>query len=92
MQKLCGVASLQVETATGETFAKNASAIFMETSAKDGSNVQELFRTIGEIYGEELSDLCVWVYQLYHNTAVYGLCLLPVYMYRAITRYAIIIG
>ena len=50
---------LQVETATGETFAKNASAIFMETSAKDGSNVQELFRTIGEIYGEELSDLCV---------------------------------
>ncbi|XP_064395354.1 ras-related protein Rab-22A-like [Halichondria panicea] len=40
--------SRQVSTATGETFAKNANAIFMETSAKDGHNVQELFKEIAE--------------------------------------------
>jgi len=38
----------QVLRATGETFAKNSSALFMETSAKDGTNVQELFKTIAE--------------------------------------------
>ena len=38
---------VQVQTSTGETFAKNTEALFMETSAKDGRNVQELFRTIG---------------------------------------------
>jgi len=37
--------------ATGETFAKNSSALFMETSAKDGTNVQELFKTIGKLVG-----------------------------------------
>ena len=34
----------------------------METSAKDGRNVQEMFRAIGEIYGEKWSDsVCVHV-------------------------------
>ncbi len=41
---------MQVSTATGEMFAKNANAIFMETSAKDGHNVQELFKEIGKFY------------------------------------------
>lgn len=34
----------------GESFARNADAIFMETSAKDGSNVHDLFRRIGKLY------------------------------------------
>ena len=38
---------LQVSKATGEAFAKNSNALFVETSAKDGSNVHDLFRTIG---------------------------------------------
>ena len=38
---------LQVSRATGEAFAKNSNALFIETSAKDGSNVHDLFRTIG---------------------------------------------
>ena len=38
---------LQVSRATGEAFAKNSNALFMETSAKDGSNVHDLFRAIG---------------------------------------------
>lgn len=40
--------SLQVARSTGETFAKNSDAIFLETSAKDNINVHDLFRTIGE--------------------------------------------
>lgn len=38
----------RVSLATGEAFAKNSNAIFRETSAKDGSNVHSLFRTIAE--------------------------------------------
>ena len=38
---------LQVSLATGEAFAKNSNAIFSETSAKDGSNVHDLFTAIG---------------------------------------------
>lgn len=38
----------QVQTSTGETFARNTDALFMETSAKDGRNVQDLFKTIAE--------------------------------------------
>lgn len=38
----------EVFKTTGESFAKNANAIFMETSAKNGSNVQDLFRIIAE--------------------------------------------
>lgn len=41
-------ATLQVLYATGEAFAKNSNAIFTETSAKDGSNVHDLFKTIGK--------------------------------------------
>ena len=40
---------VQVSLATGEAFAKNSNAIFRETSAKDGSNVHSLFRTIGKV-------------------------------------------
>lgn len=43
----CGISLLQVKQATGESFAKASNALFMETSAKDGSNVHELFRSIG---------------------------------------------
>jgi Ras-related protein Rab-22 len=38
----------KVSRATGEAFAKNSNALFMETSAKDGSNVHDLFRAIAE--------------------------------------------
>lgn len=38
----------RVPYATGEAFAKNSNALFTETSAKDGSNVHDLFRTIAE--------------------------------------------
>ena len=41
--KLC----IQISRTTGETFARNANAVFMETSAKEGTNVRELFKTIG---------------------------------------------
>lgn len=43
----CVCVLIQVQTSTGETFARNTEALFMETSAKDGRNVQELFRMIG---------------------------------------------
>ena len=49
---------IQVQTSTGETFARNTEALFMETSAKDGRNVQELFRTIG-IYMYTSEDSCI---------------------------------
>jgi len=39
----------QVAKSTGENFAKNSDAIFVETSAKDNINVHDLFRTIGEV-------------------------------------------
>ena len=45
---VCVCVLTQVQTLTGETFARNTEALFMETSAKDGRNVQELFRTIGK--------------------------------------------
>lgn len=46
----------QVTRTTGETFARNASALFMETSAKEGTNVQELFKSIGILLHEKLND------------------------------------
>ena len=46
---------------TGETFARNTEALFMETSAKDGRNVQELFRTIGTSIKELLSIIIIIV-------------------------------
>ena len=49
---------LQVSRATGEAFAKNSNALFMETSAKDGSNVHDLFRAIGI----KIKCLCNFVY------------------------------
>ena len=50
---------IQVQTSTGETFARNTEALFMETSAKDGRNVQELFRTIGTYVKEVLSIILI---------------------------------
>ena len=38
---------LQVTASAGANFAKNADAIFMETSAKENVNVHELFKAIG---------------------------------------------
>ncbi len=40
--------SIQVAVTAGENFAKNADAIFLETSAKENINVHELFKAIGE--------------------------------------------
>ena len=47
---MCACVVPQVSRATGEAFAKNSNALFLETSAKDGSNVHDLFRTIGIIH------------------------------------------
>lgn len=45
----CTALSFQVAASAGENFAKNADAIFLETSAKDDINVHTLFKAIGKV-------------------------------------------
>ena len=56
-------AGFQVAKSTGENFAKNSNAIFLETSAKDNINVHDLFRTIGEelVHTWQLSNMVAGV-------------------------------
>ena len=49
--------NLQVPYKTGEEYAKGLQAIYFETSAKDGTNVEELFRTIGQCVGVPLKTM-----------------------------------
>ena len=47
---LCHWFFLQISYNEGKLYAEEISAIFMETSAKTGENVQDLFLRIGKQY------------------------------------------
>lgn len=49
---------VQVAMATGKAYAEEIEAIFFETSAKEGTNIHELFHAIGE----RLSHTCSFKY------------------------------
>ena len=48
VMKILIIRTLQISYSSGKNFATTVNAIFFETSAKDGTNVEELFVDVGE--------------------------------------------